>query len=101
MIPGDRPSGPDLGRILIGKASKSAIRPEGRFSGSPCHNPAEIWPGSTISGPEALSRNIGYPGLGVFPIVVEFASDPKFNPKPGVPGYTWKIRDPDVQYLME
>ncbi len=42
------------GRFVIGKASKAALRP------APDWNPAEIWPGSPSSGPEAVVRNIGY-----------------------------------------
>ncbi len=59
MLPGRSSSfRPDFGRILIGKASKSALRPaggrpEGRFRGFPQKNPAEIRPGNPISGPEA------------------------------------------------
>ncbi len=57
-------SGPGFGRILIGRASQSALRPaecrpEGRFCCNPDLNPAEILPGRQISGPEALLRNIG------------------------------------------
>ncbi len=51
----------DVGRVLIGRASKSALRPaEGRPEErcvSPT-NPAEIRSGNPISGPEALLRNI-------------------------------------------
>ncbi len=53
---GNRVSGPDFVRILIGRASKSALRPMLGLS-----RLADIWPGSPISCPEALLRNIGYP----------------------------------------
>ncbi len=61
----DRYSEPGFGRIPIGRASKSALRPafgrtEGRFLCFPDDIPAEIWPGSLIAGPETLLRNIGY-----------------------------------------
>ena len=64
FLAGNRASGQDFGRILIGRASKSALRqafsrPEGRFLCFPDRNPAEIRPGSPISDPEALLRNIG------------------------------------------
>ncbi len=60
-------SGPELGlpsRILIGKASKSALWPAfGRRRADvevfPSLNPAEIPPGSLVSGPEAILCNIG------------------------------------------
>ncbi len=56
-------SGPDFSRSLVGKTSKSVPppafgRPEGRFGGLPDWNPAEMRPGSSISGPEAPLRNI-------------------------------------------
>ncbi len=53
-------SGPDFGRIPIGPASKSALRPAERSKilSSPDQNPAEIRPGSPISGPEALVHNM-------------------------------------------
>ncbi len=55
-----------FGRIATGKASKSALlpafgRPYGRFRFFPGSSPAQIWPGRSISGPEALLRNIDYP----------------------------------------
>ncbi len=55
---------PDFGRILIGRASKSVLRPafgwpEGRFCGFSVLNLAEIRPGNPISGP-ALLRNMGH-----------------------------------------
>ncbi len=50
---GNRASGPDFGRIAIGKTFKSPLRPvegrpEGRFWGFPDQNPAEIKPGGPI-----------------------------------------------------
>ncbi len=62
---GNWTSGPDFGRTATGKAPKSELRPaEGRpedpFRCFPVSSPAKIWPGSLISGPEALLRNIEY-----------------------------------------
>ncbi len=55
---GNKPSGPDFGRIAAGKTPKSAEgRPEGRFR---CSSLAKIRPGRPIYGPEALLRNIEY-----------------------------------------
>ncbi len=59
----NRSSGPDLGRILFGKASKSDLRPafgrpEGGFLGFPIRNPADILPVSSIPGPGALLCNL-------------------------------------------
>jgi hypothetical protein len=60
---GNRPSGPDFGWTATGKALKSALRPsegrpEGQFWRFPGSSPAKIRPGSPISGPESLLRNI-------------------------------------------
>ncbi len=51
---GNPVSGPYLGRILVGRASKSALRLSD-------WSPAEIRPGGPISGPEELSHNIRVP----------------------------------------
>ena len=64
-------SGPEIelpGRILAGLLpgkQESALRPaegrpEDRFRCFPGSSPAKIRPGSPISGPEALMRNIEY-----------------------------------------
>ncbi len=59
----NRPSGPDFGRTATGKTSKSVLGPafgrsEGRFWCFPGSSPAKIRPGSPISGPEALLRDM-------------------------------------------
>ncbi len=64
MFPGRESSGSDFGRILIGKASGSALRPAfGQPGGAILKlsrlSPVKKWPGSPISGPKALLRNIG------------------------------------------
>ena len=48
--------------LLPGKhRNRFSGRPEGRFRCFPGSSPAKIWPGSPMSGPEALLRNIEYP----------------------------------------
>ncbi len=48
---GNQASGPDFGQILVGRASKEALRPAQRADSN--QNPAEVQPGSPISGQES------------------------------------------------
>ncbi len=68
---GNRATGPDFSGILIGKASKSALRPA--EDASPLES-GRNRPGSLISGPEELLlRNIGYmDGCGTWMTVVHW-----------------------------
>jgi hypothetical protein len=60
---GDLRSGPDLGQTDAGEAPKWVLRPafgqpEDRFQCFPGRSPAQIWPGSPISDPATLLRNM-------------------------------------------